>query len=305
MNRKSAGKRRICAAWVKSADKTMGQTMKMNALLCAILSASAMLAAAFSARADGGFEQLPADEMLLDNPSWNIAVVTVQEVATNAATGEARLKVEKMLRGKIKAKQIERACWTTPPSEDLGLIHAAHVADGIIHKTSKPNEWYQRSEQMGRHRGPLTTPAPGDKLIVMFLENRDVRKDPIELQGIYRFSEQNQETVLKHMAPAERTGIFQLLAVLYILIVPFVCGYLEAAPRAASRRNSKRRLERKHVPLLVLVQFIAYAFYESGIPSSYNIRIDLIPIVPALAFAAIVGVRSLFPPKKTENGSAS
>ena len=248
---------------------------------------------------------MPADEMLLDNPSWNIAVVTVQDVATNAATGEARLQVEKMLRGKIEAQQIERACWTTPPSEDLGLIHAARVAERLIHQTTKPNEWYQRSEQMGRHRGPLTTPAPGDKLIVMFLENQDVRNDPIELQGIYRFSEQNQETVLKHMAPAERTGIFQLLAVLYILIVPFVCGYLEAAPRAASRRNSERRLERKHVPLLVLVQFIAYAFYESGIPSSYNIRIDLIPIVPALAFAAIVGVRSLFPPKKTENGSAS
>ena len=278
----------------------MGQTMKMNALLCAILSASAMLAAAFSARADGGFEQLPADEMLLDNPSWNIAVVTVQDVATNAATGEARLKVEKMLRGKIEAKQIEHACWTTPPSEDLGLIHAAHVAEGLIHKTSKPNEWYQRSEQMGLHQGPLTTPAPGDKLIVMFLENRDVRKDPIELQGIYRFSEQNQETVLKHMAPAERGGLFQLLAFLYILITPFVSGYLEAAPRVASRRNSKRRLERKHVPLLVLVQFIAYAFYESGIPSSYNIRIDLIPIVPALAAAAIVAIQSLFPPKKTD-----
>ena len=292
------------AEWEKSADKTMGQTMKMNALLCAFLSASALLAGASAARADGGFEHLPADEMLLDDPSWSIAVVTVQEVATNAVDGAARLKVEKMLRGKIKAKQIERAGWTTPPSEDLGLIQAARVAERLIHQTTKPNEWYQRSEQMGLHRGPLKVPAPGDKLIVMFLENRDVRKELIELQGIYRFSEQNQETVLKHMAPAERTGIFQLLAVLYILIVPFVCGYLEAAPLVESRRHSKRRLERKHVPLLVLVQFIAYAFYESGIPSSYSIRIDLIPIVLALVAAAIVGVRSLFPLKKTENGSA-
>ena len=81
-------------------------------------------------------------------------------------------------------------------------------------------------------------------------------------------------------------------------------AFLEAAPANRSRRNSKRRLERKHVPLLVLVQFIAYAFYESGIPSSCNIRIDLIPIVPALAAAAIVAIRSLFPPKKTEQGSA-
>ena len=247
---------------------------------------------------------MPADEMYLDDPAWNIAVATVREVATNAATGEARLKVEKMLRGKIKGKQIERAVWSTPPSEDLSLIHAARVAERLIHKTSKPNEWYQRPEQMGRQRGPLTVPKTGDKLIVMFLENQDVRNDPSKLVGIYRFSEQNQETVLKHMAPAERGGLFQLLAVIYILGTPFVCGYLEAAPANRSRRNSKRRLERKHVPLLVLVQFIAYAFYESGIPSSCNIRIDLIPIVPALAAAAIVAIRSLFPPKKTEQGSA-
>ena len=276
----------------------------MNALPCAAWIAAAWLATACSARADGGFEQLPADEMYLDDPAWNIAVATVREVATNAATGEARLKVEKMLRGKIKGKQIERAVWSTPPSEDLSLIHAARVAERLIHKTSKPNEWYQRPEQMGRQRGPLTVPKTGDKLIVMFLENQDVRNDPIKLVGIYRFSEQNQETVLKHMAPAERGGLFQLLAVIYILGTPFVCGYLEAAPANRSRRNSKRRLERKHVPLLVLVQFIAYAFYESGIPSSCNIRIDLIPIVPALAAAAIVAIRSLFPPKKTEQGPA-
>lgn len=277
--------------------------MKINALLCALI-ASALLATSFSARADGGFEQLPADEMLLDDPAWNIAVVTVQEVATNAATGEARLKVEKMLRGKIKAKQIERAVWTTPPSEDLGLIQAAQVADRLIHKTIKANEWYQRPEQKDLQQGPLTVPRPGDKLIVIFLDNQDVRNDPIELQGIYRFSVQNQETVLKHMAPAERVGLLQLLAVLYILITPFVCGYLEAEPLVKPRRNSKRRLQRKHVPLLVLVQFIAFAFYESGIPSACYIRIDLILIVPALAAAAIVGIRSLFPLKKTENGPA-
>ena len=278
--------------------------MGMNALPCAAWIAAAWLATACSARADGGFAQLPADEMLLDDPAWNIAVATVQEVATNAATGEARLKVEKMLRGKIKGKQIESAVWTTPPSEDFSLIQAAQVAERLMHKTIKANEWYQRPEQMGLQQEPLKTPGPGDKLIVMFLENQDVRNDPIELQGIYRFSEQNQETVLKHMAPAERVGFFQLLAVLYILGTPFVCGYLEAAPAVRSRRNSKRRLERKHVPLLVLVQFIAYAFYESGIPSSCNIRIDLIPIVPALAAAAIVAIRSLFPLKKGEQGSA-
>ena len=184
------------------------------------------------------------------------------------------------------------------------MAQAAQVVERLMHKTIKANEWYQRPEQMGLQQEPLKTPGPGDKLIVMFLENQDVRNDPIELQGIYRFSEQNQETVLKHMAPAERTGLFQLLAVLYILGTPFVCGYLEAAPANRSRRNSKRRLERKHVPLLVLVQFIAYAFYESGIPSSCNIRIDLIPIVPALAAAAIVAIRSLFPLKKGEQGSA-
>ena len=247
---------------------------------------------------------MPAYEMYLDDPAWSIAVATVQEVATNAATGEARLQVEKMLRGKIKGKQIEHAVWNTPPSEDLGLIQAAQVADRLINKTTKANEWYQRPEQMGLQQGPLTVPKPGDKLIVMFLENQDVRNDLIELQGIYRFSEQNQETVLKHMAPAERVGFFQLLAVLYILGTPFVCGYLEAAPAVRPRRNSKRRLERKHVPLLVLVQFVAYAFYESGIPSSYSIRIDLIPIVPALAAAAIVAIRSLFPIKKGEQGAA-
>lgn len=61
-----------------------------------------------------------------------------------------------------------------------------------------------------------------------------------------------------------------------------------------------RRLQRKDIPLLVLIQFIAYAFYETGISSWSNIRIDLIPIIPALAASVIVAVQSIFSPKNVE-----
>ena len=274
--------------------------MTMSTPPCASLLAAILLASSLPARAAGGFEQLPANEMYLDIPCWNIAVVTVLDVATNAATGEARLQVEESLRGTIKSKHIQHAFWTTPPSEDFGLIHAARIADRMIHTEIKPNEWYERGEQMGLHHGPLTTPKPGDKLIVMFLEDQDLQNDPIKLVGIYRFSEKNKETVLSHMAPAERGGLLQLLAFLYILITPFVCEYLAVAPIIKPRRNSMRRLQRKDIPLLVLIQFIAYAFYETGISSWSNIRIDLIPIIPALAASVIVAVQSIFSPKNVE-----
>jgi len=117
----------------------------------------------------------------------------------------------------------------------------------------------------------------GDKLIVFVLPNRDKLHSNIdaEVTEVYKFSNASRETVLANMAPPERTAPIQLPLLLMVLLTPIV---LVLFGKSRSRMSF----------FLLILQFISYFIYESGISIYSNIRIDLLLVYPALLASIII-----------------
>lgn len=231
----------------------------------------------------GGFELFPENEMYLDNPYWSIAVVTVDQVISKGLVEEGRLMVDEVLRGK-KVEVIHRAYWSIPPSQNLDQILRAWEND----PNRKANEWYQRGVQKSLHAGPLKTPEVGDRLIVVFLRDCDVIKDPVKLVSIYKFSDNNRMVVLKNMAPGERGGFVQYLLLFLILIIPAFIFIAKCGKSSQVYFLSRKITKRCLIFFLFIFQFCIYAFYECGISFYTNIRIDLFLVWPALLVSVVL-----------------
>jgi len=123
-----------------------------------------------------------------------------------------------------------------------------------------------------KHRGLQA----GDKLIAFVLPNRDMRTKDIdaEVTEVYKFSNANRETVLENMALPERKAAIQLPLLLIILFIPIFLK-LQKRPHNFSI-------------VLILLQFVAYFIYESGISIHSNIRIDLLLVYPALISSLVI-----------------
>ncbi len=207
-------------------------------------------------------------EALLRNPHWDIWSVTVLDVSGGKVNGDPpvlRLNVDGVLRGHMKKKEVV-AKWS--PS----VYHAD------ISKSARPDEnqmvedWYFR---------PIKAPEPEDKLIV-FSINRD--DGAVTLQGgaVYRYSAENREAVINHMAPAERPLYIQGPIALLILALPII-GFIAFWRRNhnTDQQNGVKRLD----VLIIAIPMVAialYVYYESGISVYSNIRMDLLIIWPAL-----------------------
>lgn len=116
----------------------------------------------------------------------------------------------------------------------------------------------------------------GDKLIVFVLPNRDMRSKGIdaEVTEVYKFFNANRETVLANMAPPERKASIQLPFLLMILFIPIFLK-LQKRPHNFSI-------------VLILLQFVIYFTYESGISKHSSIRIDLLLVFPALISSLVI-----------------
>ncbi len=110
---------------------------------------------------------------------------------------------------------------------------------------------------------------------------------------IFRFSEKNREHALKILAPPDRTGPLQLGAFLLILAMAVIGKSLLRLSRSDSLSPQKRRWLRHLLKAVPVVAFGVYAFYESGICSYCNIRVDLLLVAPALFVCVVVFFSSL------------
>ncbi len=228
------------------------------------LSALALLLAAAAPAPAAIIERLPPTEPLLQNPYFDVLVVSIDEIgpahATHRDPPRGRITVEEVLRGRV-ARGPHPAAWEAPIRGD------DYVRDPGGDIRMKP-QWHDR---------PLPPPARGERVIVF---GNAVPSQPYRVLGwaVYRASADNLEVARRHMAPAERAGWLQLPLFLAIAAAP-VAGIVLVV-----------RGRRRWVYVLAPAAAGAYALYESGISRYTNIRVDLIIIVPALAAMAIAVV---------------
>ena len=85
----------------------------------------------------------------------------------------------------------------------------------------------------------------------------------------------------------DRTGWVQTPVALMILAAPVVCVALFALSPLRSVPGGRRRRLRLDAGLLPLAALGLYAFYESGISVYTSIRVDSLPVYPALCVALL------------------
>ncbi len=191
----------------------------------------------FSSIAGEVLQQLPQDQPLLDNPHMSILVVTVDKPRIGGFFVD--FFVDEVLRGDVKDNYMYLK-WQIPKPKDL---------------------------------------QEGDKLIVIAYVSPKTKKESYketeaDVAGVYKFSNANRETVLKNMAPLERTGIYPTSLFLMILFIPI---FLKVQKRPHNFSI-----------VLILLQFVVYFIYESGISKYSNIRIDLLLVYPALISSLVI-----------------
>lgn len=193
--------------------------------------------------------------------------------ATNGTPPQVELRMEEVLRG-----------------EDRGPAFTVSWQAPIFHEDVKnlggvTEDWKAR---------PLAGPEVAAKLIVFSIGPAEAAA--VQAASVYRFSPQNRAVVLEHAAMGRSAGIqipvfFLLLALPAAIVILFV--------RASSAKTSPRaqlRL-RQAISGLAVLTLGLYVFYESGISSYSNIRVDLIVVWPAVAVAIVVAGLSLFRPR--------
>lgn len=261
---------------------------KLHIVLAILLFASTFIIPliVFSSTATGIIEHLPSNLDLLNNPHWDILVVTADKIYNDNTTNEnpprGRFLVEEVLRGKIKNKTIN-LIWRAP---DRPYDH-----EGVT-KDTTPFDWYIRPLKKEWYKTPLIGPKEGEKLIVFTLEKRDLAEIDAEVIEVYKFSETNRKTVLENMAPPERDASVQIPLLLIILVIPVISLILYISSSAQYFTN--KGVFYFLIMLLSFVQFAIYPIYESGISIHSNIRIDLLLVYPALLTSVIILISLVF-----------
>lgn len=99
------------------------------------------------------------------------------------------------------------------------------------------------------------------------------------------YSEEVKKLILSNMAPPERTGFAQDIALVFIVISPII-GIILYTLSLFLAFKSKQYL-RTIIFFIPLFALTVYLYYESGISVYTNIRIDLLLIYPALILSFI------------------
>ena len=218
-------------------------------------------------------ETVPDHASFLKNPHFAVLVVTITEAETHKATHQnppgGTLTVDEILRGRI-----------IPPGTYSYAIEPSRTHADFIPGTNdlKP-EWYDR---------PMQQLTMGGRYIVTTYATQESLEDERFLYlhtSQYVYTEQNQVRVMAQMTAEERSGAVQFPLFLTIVALPF------ASRKLAGRRKARQQSVGKAPPLMALVAFPLYVFYETGISGYTDIRIDLLLILPALAVAALLLAR--------------
>ena len=161
-----------------------------------------------------------------------------------------------------------------PLMQNLDSAKGGFFVDEVLRGNVKDNYIYLKW-QIPKPKGL----QEGDKLIVIAYVIPKTKKETFketeaEVAGVYKYSNANRETVLKNMAPPERKASIQLPLLLMIFIIPIFL-----------------KLQKRHHNVsivLILLQFVAYFIYESGISKYSNIRVDLLLVYPALISSFVI-----------------
>ena len=236
-----------------------------------------ILVAVLLALSGGGAAALTMHEVLgsnqtysLKNPYFDILAVEVLSVddegAINAAPPTGEMRVVKVFRGDDRRGAL-RVVWNSP-------VGHTDLEDPKAGNYALKQSW--RSH-------PVTGPVVGDRLIV--LGKADKRTGRFSVHGgyVYRDTPANRAVVLRRMAPPERSLAIQLPLLLAVLCLPVVGFVLLAIARRVPA--PKRTAIWRTVLIMPAAEIGLYAYYESGISSYSNIRIDMLVILPALLVA--------------------
>jgi hypothetical protein len=196
---------------------------------------------------------VPANPPFLMNPHFDIYVVRVTVLrsgyATNSDPPTGQVEIEETLRGRV----------------DPGR-YSFRIAGPVRHSDLTPQgtmteEWYDAS---------LEPPVLGSRLIVFGMY--DKHTDTLALQDLrIEYNVTNRRIVLERMAPAERIWWMQLPLALLVCCMPII---------------SLLRWRQEHIWRIPAIMsggaLLLYAFYESGISSYSDIRVDLLLVGPAV-----------------------
>jgi len=220
----------------------------------------------------GTIEQLPSNasnlEYLLENPSFDILVISVLEInnenTTNTNPPTGKLKIEEVLRSKVKSDIINIVLRApSPEAEDY-----------------KSGNWKEGPLKNSYNIRSLVGPKVNEKLIVFLYPLNDDSAMDAEIVDFYKFTKEGKEIVVQNMYE-ELSGWIQNLLAIIILILPIINLVLYLFIKKVTSIQIKNRLK-KVVFLIPLLATILYLFYEAGVSPYYYIRVDLFLIYPAI-----------------------
>jgi hypothetical protein len=232
----------------------------MNTLLASLTMAICIPVECIALVEEGVLPTVSRDHFLLDDPHWDVLVVTAERVTVDTTVGGTRprglFSVNEVLRGAPKPSPIELV-WQEPRRSSSAV------------PGREPHDW--RKEPLEK----------GNKLIVFGSMCPRSGSSTMTVVDAFMFTPENRQTVVTNMAPAERAGRAQLAVFLLLLLIPIACfGVIGAA--VARCRWFPRRTARLACVVLGALEWCLYAWYESGVSAYTNIRIDLLLVWPAL-----------------------
>jgi hypothetical protein len=221
----------------------------------------------------------------LHNPHFDILVVTVVAVENGPFTNEnppqGTVRIDERLRGGEKEGTVYPARWSGHiGAEDYADLGGERDGKWVMPRI-KP-EWAQR---------PLVAPSPGDRIIVFAAGVAEFKS--IWAQAAFRFSPENRDFAVAHMAPPERSAAIQTPAFLLVLLAPAICLILHFASRSTALSAHAKYCLRLTLWLVLVLTPNVYAFYESGISIYTNIRVDLLLLWPAIGLTVLIGAASI------------
>ena len=200
---------------------------------------------------------VPANPSFLMNPQFDIYVVRVAVLrsgyATNADPPTGQVEIEEILRGRVD-----------PGRYSFRLAGPVRHSD-LDERGTMSRQWYDTE---------MDVPELGSRLIVFGRSNYN--GDTLVLQDMrIEYNVTNRRIVLARMAPAERIWWIQLPVALLVCFMPILSLF----------RWNREKIWK--VPAVLSGGgLLMYAFYESGISSYSNIRVDLLLVGPAVLLNA-------------------
>jgi len=222
-------------------------------IVCFAIQAEADEAAVSKVASAGVQSVIHVDDSLLSLGYLNIAVATIDSIKSE----QWRDQFPPLPVGQLKISEQIRG-------KMPGSIHFVPLLYGT------PAYEKQSPEQMNHWKGYVLNEFVGKKWILI--------TNGVNVLAAYPFSEQLRAYIKSHMA-SEGPGDMVLL-----LLAMLIVG-LTAVSRMSGKIGTWAPM------VLLIMQLGIYAFYESNTPAYYNMRIDLLFIIPAIILNLVLTMR--------------